>query len=78
MRHYIFYREDNDFSDLLSEKFIYKVHTKLFYSQHLIISGNLEEEEVGYILLKYGDEMVNPIPDFSPVPYKDYIPKKSK
>lgn len=75
MKQFIFYRGDNDFTDLLAEKCINKADIKLFYTQHVIIAGDFKEEEIGYLLLKYGEEMVNPIPDLSPVPYVDYTPQ---
>ena len=75
---YIFKREDSNFDDLLSEVCIAenKNITKMFYKEHVIIITTFEEQDLNYLILKYGDEMINPIIDFSPVPNVDYKVRK--
>ena len=42
------------------------------------LSNKAEEGTYGYIVLKYGEEIVNPInKDFTPIPGVDYTPKRS-
>jgi len=81
MKYYTFYRENNNFDDILSDTNIKKImSTKLSWYQYLMIGiddGN--ERSLSYITLKYGDDMKPPdIRDFTPVPGIDYIPKKDK
>jgi hypothetical protein len=77
MKLYFFKRENNDFTDLLAEKCMNRKDiTKMFYSQHLIIQADFDDKELSYLTLKYGDEMTNPIVDFSPVPNVDYKVRK--
>lgn len=78
MKTYFFKRENNDFSDLLAEKCLKKKDiTKMFYYQHLIIFTEIDDKELAYLTLKYGDEMVNPIVDNRPIPDIDYKVKKT-
>jgi hypothetical protein len=80
MKYYTFYRENNNFSDILTDNNIKKVvDMKISWHRHLMI-GLKETTNSGtfsYITLKYGDEMIPSITkDYSPVPGIDYTPKK--
>lgn len=73
MKTYYFKRENNDFSDLLAEKFLQKKDIEtMFYYQHLIVVADFSDQELSYLTLKYGDEMINPIIDYKPIPNVDY------
>ena len=79
MKYYTFYRENNNFDDILNDQIIKKIiDEKLRWFQYLIIGMNEKHEQTfSYITLKYGDEMKQElVKDFSPVPGIDYIPKR--
>ena len=79
MKYYTFYRENNDFKDILTDPTIKKsIDTKISWYQHLTIGISAKSDQIqSLITLKYGDEMVQDVvKDFSPVPGVDYIPKK--
>jgi len=79
MKYYTFYRENNNFDDILNDTIIKKIiDEKMRWFQHLIIGMNEKHEQTfSYITLKYGDEMKPAlVRDFSPVPGIDYIPKR--
>jgi hypothetical protein len=79
MKYYTFYRENNNFDDILNDSIIKKIiDEKLRWHQYLIIGMNEKHEQsFSYITLKYGDEMKQElVKDFSPVPGIDYIPKR--
>jgi glutaredoxin-related protein len=79
MKYINFYRENNNFDDILKDANIKKhIKEKTKWLNHLCI-GILEKEEriFSYITLKYGDEMRNKLTkDYSPIPNIDYIPKR--
>ena len=79
MKYYTFYRENNNFDDIINDVIIKKIiDEKIRWSQHLIIGMNDKHDQTfSYITLKYGDEMVQElIKDRSPVPGVDYVPKR--
>ena len=79
MKYYTFYRENNNFDDILNDTIIKKiVDEKLRWYQYLIIGMNEKHDQTfSYITLKYGDEMKQElVKDFSPIPGIDYIPKR--
>jgi hypothetical protein len=79
MKYYTFYRENNNFDDILNDTIIKKIiDEKIRWFQYLIIGMNDKHEQTfSYITLKYGDEMKQElVKDFSPVPGIDYIPKR--
>lgn len=80
MDYYVFERDSDDFTDILKDRTIKRaIKTKLSWPNHLLIklSHQKDSKLKSYIFLKYGDEMIKEVcKDFSPVPYKDYIPKK--
>ena len=80
-KHYTFYREDNNFTDILNDVSIKKlIDEKIHWYQWLTIGiADTEKNNQAFSLLtlKYGDDMKQDhIKDFSPVPGVDYIPKK--
>ncbi len=79
MKYYTFYRENNNFDDILNDAILKKIiDEKIRWFQHLVIGMNDKHDKTfSYITLKYGDEMVQEIvKDFSPIPGVDYIPKR--
>jgi hypothetical protein len=79
MKYYTFYRENNNFDDILNDSIIKKIiDEKLRWYQYLIIGMNdKHEQSFSYITLKYGDEMKQElVKDFTPIPGIDYIPKR--
>lgn len=77
MIHYTFFRESNDFNDILSDISLKKhIHLKLSWYQHLLIAfENIDDSIRGYIMLKYGDEVTKLTDkDYTPVPNVDYKP----
>lgn len=81
MKYFTFYRENNNFDDILNDVNIKRfIDEKVSWYQYLTI-GVYESEKNNqtnsYITLKYGDEMKNDIiRDFSPIPNVDYKPKR--
>ena len=81
MRYYTFYRESNNFDDILKDPILSKSIDEITrWHQYLIIGlheTTKNNQNSSYITLKYGDEMQNDlIKDRSPVPGVDYKPKK--
>lgn len=81
MKYYTFKRESNKFDDILKDPVIAKlIKTKISWKYHLMIglSQKTNDSDLGYIVLKYGEDMFNPVnKDFTPVPNVDYIPKRN-
>ena len=76
MKYFNFYRESNNFTDILNDitlkKKILEVITWLNY---LRIGINDDDRISSYVTLKYGDEMRNNLTeDYSPIPNIDYTP----
>ena len=81
MKYYTFYRETNNFKDILNDPNIKKsIDQVITWYQYLTIGmhdAGKSDQNSSYIALKYGDEMKDGvIKDFSPLPGIDYIPKK--
>ena len=79
MKYYTFYRENNNFDDILNDQIIKKIiDERLRWYQYLIIGMNEKHEQsFSYITLKYGDEMKQEVvKDFTPIPGIDYIPRR--
>jgi hypothetical protein len=80
MKYYTFYRESNNFDDILNDINLKKlITTRLRWDNHLMIGINKfkkdAEKTFSYITLKYGDEMRTQLTkDYSPKPHEDYIP----
>jgi len=83
MKYYTFYRENNDFNDLLKDPIVKKiVDTKIQWTNYLMIGiqsySNNNDQNFSYLTLKYGDDMVGSLcKDFTPIPGVDYIPDKN-
>lgn len=83
MSTFIFYRENNDFTDILKDKNIKKIFVqKIKFRNFLIgLANSVPEETKSYIMLKYGDDLKSwdhIRKDFSPIPYKDYLPDPNR
>lgn len=80
MKYYTFKRESNDFSDILSDINVKKyIRTKIIWLNHLMIglAHSTQEGVFGYIVLKYGEDIHNPVEkDYTPKPLIDYTPKR--
>jgi hypothetical protein len=80
MKYYTFFRENNNFDDILSDNSVKKIiATKIKWHQHLMIGIHKEgnEQNFSLITLKYGEDMINNLTkDFTPIAGVDYMPKK--
>ena len=80
MKYYTFYRESNDFTDILNDQSIKKeIDVKIMWRNHLLIGlhYNVTDQLLGYIVLKYGEDITKlTTKDYSPVANIDYTPKK--
>ena len=80
-KHYTFKRESNNFDDIIKDPSLKKhIKTKIKWSQHLMIglSYNVDDSTIGYMVLKYGEDITNPInKDYTPITNVDYIPKRN-
>lgn len=79
MKYFIFYREDDNFQDILNDNNIKKfIDEKIQWGHHLLIGiPDNQDKTISYITLLYGDLMKKEVVrDFSPVPGIDYIPKQ--
>ena len=79
MKQYIFYRESNNFEDILTDKVIKKyIDIVMTWKNYLLIGirfGNVDKVAI-HITLKYGDELRDRLSkDYTPVPNVDYTPK---
>jgi hypothetical protein len=83
MKYYTFYRENNNFGDILADPMVKKIaDMKISWYCYLLIGiSDTPENEQSFsmITLKYGDDMVNNLTkDFTPIAGVDYVPKKDK
>jgi hypothetical protein len=84
MKFITFYRESNNFADILTDKNLPKIiPLKISWRNHLKLGfadyNKKNESIISYINIKYGDSIVsNLCKDRTPVPYKDYIPIRRK
>lgn len=80
MKLYTFKRESNDFNDILKDKEMKSaIVTKISWKDHLMIQfkSNVNDSTLGYMMLKYGENIINPVErDYTPRPNIDYIPKR--
>jgi hypothetical protein len=80
MKYYIFYRENNDFNDILTDTSLKKVVSeRISWDGYLQIGISTWQKNVdqifSYITLKYGDDIRTDLTkDYSPKPYIDYLP----
>jgi len=79
MKYITFYRESNNFDDILNDINLKKhVHEKIRWYNFLRIGLKDDKATLfSYITLKFGDEMRTKLTeDYSPIPNVDYIPVK--
>jgi hypothetical protein len=77
MKYITFYRENNNFDDILKDINLKKhIHEKIKWLNYLRIGISEGKDTLfSYITLKYGDEMRNSLTkDYSPTPNVDYVP----
>ena len=79
MKYILFFRENNNFDDIVNDAIIKKlIKEKLRWYQYLSIGIVDDDKTMSYITLKFGDSVTTSLTkDYSPVPFKDYIPKRS-
>jgi hypothetical protein len=76
MKYFNFYRESNDFTDILNDITLKKkILETITWLNYLRIGINDDDRIASYVTLKYGDEMRNNLTEYySPIPNIDYIP----
>lgn len=78
MKYFTFYRENNNFDDILNDVNLKKlIDLKTTWYQHVMIGMHDDDKTTSYVTLKYGDEMViELVKDRSPISGVDYSPKR--
>jgi hypothetical protein len=78
MKNLYFYRESNDFKDILNDPTIKKSIKEITRMYGYLILGmpdSTHEHVISYITLKYGDNLRSSlVKDFTPIPNVDYTP----
>lgn len=81
MKYYTFYRESNNFEDILMDPSIKQnIDMKIVWGQHLLLGfrKDVDDSILGLLVLKYGDDIVPLVnKDYTPIPNIDYIPDKN-
>lgn len=76
MKEFLIVRSSNNFDDILKDPNLKKKFSAIMqYNNSLLIQLSEDDSAVSYMLLKYGDDIVDltsVIPDRTPVPGKDY------
>lgn len=76
MKEFLIVRSSNNFDDILKDPNLKKKFSAIMqYDNSLLIQLSEDDSAVSYMLLKYGDDIVDltsVIPDRTPVPGKDY------
>ena len=76
---YTFKRESNDFTEILKDSAIKKeIDFQLSWNKHILLGfrDDVPQKTLGYIVIKYGDEITNPFEfNYLPIANVDYIPK---
>jgi hypothetical protein len=78
MIYYTFYDINNDFSELSNDRVI-KTKFKITWGHHMMLGfeDDADEKMLGYIVIKYGEMIRDPIEfDRTPIPDVDYFPKR--
>ncbi len=83
MKHYIFKKENNDFDEIINDSTLKNlIFTKIKWKDHIMLGIETDNEEVhSYILLKYGDDLVDYNHIFKnrkPTINVDYISKEER
>lgn len=80
MKYFTFFRESDKFDDILDDTNLDKlIRFKLRWTNFLVIGIEQEKNKqtFSYITIKYGDDMKTAVvPDRSPIPNVDYVPKR--
>jgi len=78
MKYITFNRENNDFTDILTDVNLKKhIDEKVQWKNHLILGIVSDDKVFSYITLKYGDSIrTSLVKSFAPIPNVDYIPKR--
>lgn len=80
MKYCTFYRENNDFSDILNDIVLKKnIKEKIKWKNHLMVCINDTDDNniMSYVTLKFGDDLKTDIvKDRTPIMGVDYIPEK--
>lgn len=76
MKFYTFYRDSNNFSDILKDKRLKITHTMSMPKKLIIGVDNSSDELDVYISMMYTECIIQMIKDFSPKPGVDYIPSE--
>jgi hypothetical protein len=76
LKYITFYRENNDFTDILKDPAVKKSIDEITSWKNYLLLGVIDDDKLAsYITLKYGDSIrTNLTQDFSPIPYIDYTP----
>lgn len=76
MKHVTFYRNNDDFTDILTDSILKKaVDEKITFKNYLILGITDDDKIFSYITLKYGESIrTNIVKDYSPIANVDYIP----
>lgn len=77
MKHYTFKRLSGNFDDILNDTTLKKhIRTEIKWANHLMIglSEGISPDVLGYLVIKFGEEITNPIAtDYTPIPNIDYL-----
>lgn len=80
MKYFRFFRESNNFDDILKDINIKKYTNEVVVWKNYCMIGiqeRFDDKVCSYIILKYGDSLINSLTnDYSPLPNIDYIPKR--
>lgn len=77
MKYFTFYRENNDFDDILKDTVIKSSTNQVTkWKCHLMLAiADDKDSTISYLTLKFGDNLVtNLTKDFTPIIGVDYIP----
>lgn len=76
MKYITFYRENDDFTDILKDPGVKKSIDEITTWRNYLLLGVVDDDKVvSYITLKYGDSIrTNLTTDYTPVPNVDYTP----
>ena len=76
LKNITFYRESNDFSDILKDPAVKKSIDEVTTWNNYLLLGVVDDDKLtSYITLKYGESIrTNLTKDYSPIPNVDYTP----
>ena len=82
MKTFVFNRENNKFDDVLKDKNIKSyIKEKYIFDKHLIIRVDEDPKVLAYLTLMFSEELLSMkdlVPDRTPKPNVDYLPKRNK